>query len=103
MRYGEWRPSAIMPITLPLTRSERDWTNYERFARDKCCAVMCAEAVWWRCHRRIIADYLAEGVPVAHIMGHNKIDRAKPTPSVRSLPSGTLIYLAGAGEVKAIV
>src|SRR6266849_7202550 len=30
MRYGEWRPSAIMPITLPLTRSERDWTNYER-------------------------------------------------------------------------
>ncbi|MDQ6702845.1 MAG: DUF488 domain-containing protein, partial [Pseudomonadota bacterium] len=39
-------------------------------ARDDCCAIMCAEAVWWRCHRRIIADYLlAEGVPVAHIMG----------------------------------
>ena len=26
-------------------------------ARDHCCAIMCAEAVWWRCHRRIIADY----------------------------------------------
>jgi uncharacterized protein (DUF488 family) len=25
--------------------------------RDNCCAIMCAEAVWWRCHRRIIADY----------------------------------------------
>jgi uncharacterized protein (DUF488 family) len=73
-------------------------------ARDHCCAIMCAEAVWWRCHRRIIADYLlAEGVPVAHIMGHNKIDPAKPTPGVRSLPSGTLIYLAGAQEIKAIV
>jgi uncharacterized protein (DUF488 family) len=42
-------------------------------ARDNCCAIMCSEAVWWRCHRRIIADYLlAVGVPVAHIMGHNK-------------------------------
>ena len=27
-------------------------------ACDNCCAIMCAEAVWWRCHRRIIADYL---------------------------------------------
>jgi uncharacterized protein (DUF488 family) len=34
---------------------------------DNCCAIMCAEAVWWRCHRRIIADYLlAQGVPVMH-------------------------------------
>ncbi|HEX4112618.1 MAG TPA: DUF488 domain-containing protein [Stellaceae bacterium] len=64
-------------------------------ARDHCCAIMCAEAVWWRCHRRIIADYLlAEGIPVAHIMGLNKIDPAKPTPGVRSLPDGTLVYPA---------
>jgi uncharacterized protein (DUF488 family) len=72
-------------------------------ARDNCCAIMCAEAVWWRCHRRIIADYLlAEGVPVAHIMGHNKIDPAKLTPGVRSLPNGTLIYPAAEEEAKAI-
>ena len=72
-------------------------------ARDNCCAIMCAEAVWWRCHRRIIADYLlAEGVPVAHIMGHNKIDPAKLTPGVRSLPGGTLVYPAVEEEVKAI-
>lgn len=32
-------------------------------------AVMCAEAVWWRCHRRLLADALvARGVPVAHIL-----------------------------------
>ena len=32
-------------------------------------ALMCAEAVWWRCHRRIIADYLiAAGEPVVHIL-----------------------------------
>jgi uncharacterized protein (DUF488 family) len=63
------------------------------FSRDNCCAIMCAEAVWWRCHRRIIADYLlAEGIPVAHIMGLDKIDLAAPTPGVQSLPGGALVY-----------
>jgi uncharacterized protein (DUF488 family) len=72
-------------------------------ARDNCCAIMCAEAVWWRCHRRIIADYLlAEGIPVAHIMGVNTIDPAKLMPGVRSLPGRTLVYPAAAEEVKAI-
>ena len=72
-------------------------------ARDHCCAIMCAEAVWWRCHRRIIADYLlAEGILVAHIMGHNKIDPARRTPGVRSLPGGTLVYPAAEEDVKAL-
>jgi uncharacterized protein (DUF488 family) len=72
-------------------------------ARDHCCAIMCAEAVWWRCHRRIITDYLlAEGVPVEHIMGRNKVDPAKLTPGVRSLPDGTLVYPATEEDVKAI-
>ena len=62
-------------------------------SRDNCCAIMCAEAVWWRCHRRIIADYLlAQGVPVMHIMGHDKIDPAKLTPGAQALPGGTLVY-----------
>lgn len=72
-------------------------------ARDNRCAIMCAEAVWWRCHRRIIADYLlAEGVPVAHILGPNKIVPAKLTLGVRSLPDGTLVYPAADDEAKAI-
>lgn len=34
------------------------------------CAIMCSEAVWWRCHRRIVADYLLnEGQQVFHLMG----------------------------------
>jgi uncharacterized protein (DUF488 family) len=70
-------------------------------ARNHCCAIMCAEAVWWRCHRRIIADYLlAGGVSVAHIMGHDKIDPATLTPGVRSLLGGTLVYPAAEGEAK---
>jgi uncharacterized protein (DUF488 family) len=59
------------------------------------CATMCAEAVWWRCHRRIISDYLlAAGVPVLHIMGHNRVDPAKLTLGARSLPDGVLVYPA---------
>jgi len=64
-------------------------------SRDNCCAIMCAEAVWWRCHRRIIADYLlTQGVPVMHIMGLDKIDPAKLTPGARAQPDGTLVYPA---------
>jgi uncharacterized protein (DUF488 family) len=64
-------------------------------SRDNCCAIMCAEAVWWRCHRRIIADYLlTQGVPVTHIMGLNKIDPAKLTLGAHALPDGTLVYPA---------
>lgn len=70
-------------------------------ARDHCCAIMCAEAVWWRCHRRIVADYLlAGGVPVAHIMGLNKISPAKPTLGVQMQPDGTLIYPAAVEAAK---
>lgn len=37
------------------------------------CTIMCAEAVWWRCHRRIVTDYvLARGARVMHIMGPGK-------------------------------
>ena len=43
-------------------------------------AIMCAEAVWWRCHRRIIADYLlAKGEAVFHIMGEEQVTSASLT------------------------
>jgi uncharacterized protein (DUF488 family) len=61
----------------------------------RCCAIMCAEALWWRCHRRIIADYLlAEGIEVVHIMGPGKIEPATLTPGARRQPDGTLRYCA---------
>lgn len=57
------------------------------------CAIMCSEAVWWRCHRRIIADYLlAQGMSVGHIMGVNSIQPAELTPGARRVPDGTLLY-----------
>jgi uncharacterized protein (DUF488 family) len=59
------------------------------------CAIMCAEAVWWRCHRRIIADYLiAAGATVFHVLAVNRIDRARMTIAARAKPDGTLTYPA---------
>ncbi len=64
--------------------------------RERVCAIMCAEAVWWRCHRRIIADYLlVEGETVLHIMGGGRIEPARLTPAAVLLPGGTLGYPAG--------
>lgn len=64
-------------------------------AREDRCAIMCAEALWWRCHRRIIADYLlAAGVRVEHIMGRGHVVPATLTPGARALADGTLRYQA---------
>ncbi len=58
-------------------------------------AIMCAEALWWRCHRRIIADYLiAAGETVFHILGPNDIEPARMTPAARPGPGGALVYPA---------
>ena len=55
-------------------------------------AIMCSEAVWWRCHRRIIADYLlANGWTVLHLMGGDRIDPARITPGAKC-DQGRLAY-----------
>jgi uncharacterized protein (DUF488 family) len=55
--------------------------------------VMCAESLWWRCHRRIIADYLiAAGEEVFHILGHGHVERARLTPEARVEADGSLTY-----------
>jgi uncharacterized protein (DUF488 family) len=56
-------------------------------------AVMCAEAVWWRCHRRIIADYLiCGGESVFHILGSDRVDQALLTPGAVLQHDGTIVY-----------
>jgi len=49
--------------------------------------------VWWRCHRRIVADYLLAGeVPVGHIMAAGKIEPARLTPGAVPQSDGTILY-----------
>jgi len=63
--------------------------------REHRCAIMCAEAVWWRCHRRIIADYLiAAGETVFHILGRNRIEPAQLTRAAEPGPDHSLTYPA---------
>jgi uncharacterized protein (DUF488 family) len=56
-------------------------------------AIMCAEAVWWRCHRRIIADYLiGGGASVFHILQPDRIEIARRTPAARWAAGHGLLY-----------
>jgi uncharacterized protein (DUF488 family) len=55
-------------------------------------AIMCAEAVWWRCHRALISDYLkTRGVEVVHIVDANKTE-LHPYTSVARIVNGELKY-----------
>jgi len=66
-----------------------------RLGSERRSAIMCAEALWWRCHRRIIADYLiAAGETVYHILGPDHAEPARMTSAARPGPGGTLVYPA---------
>jgi uncharacterized protein (DUF488 family) len=69
-------------------------SNLLELTETKRCAIMCSEAVWWRCHRRIVADYLLiAGRSVFHLMGTARIEPAALTPAAR--PQGdALVYPA---------
>ena len=57
-------------------------------------AIMCAEAVWWRCHRSLISDYLkARGVEVIHILDGKKTE-PHPFTSAARVVNGELSYAA---------
>jgi uncharacterized protein (DUF488 family) len=61
-------------------------------------AVMCAESVWWRCHRKMIADFLvlAREVQVLHLMHDGTLQRHLPSPEARLVPERRLlVYDAG--------
>ncbi len=58
-------------------------------------AIMCSEAVWWRCHRSMIADYLkAAGVRVLHILSPTSVQEHPYTAAAR-LAGGRLSYDSG--------
>jgi uncharacterized protein (DUF488 family) len=59
----------------------------------KRCVIMCAETLWWRCHRRIISDYLiAAGETVFHILGPGDIEQARITEAAKPGPDGVMTY-----------
>jgi len=105
---GRRGPASAKPSVNTLWREEpfRNYADYaetEEFraaleslaslAAERPVAIMCAEAVWWRCHRRIIADHLiARGDEVVHILDRNKLEPATLTPGATIAPGGTVRY-----------
>jgi uncharacterized protein (DUF488 family) len=61
-------------------------------AEQKATAIMCAEALWWQCHRGLIADFLkADGQRVLHILAPKKAEE-HPFTSAARLVNGRLSY-----------
>ena len=70
-------------------------TVLEKLALEQRTAYMCSEAVWWRCHRSMVSDYLkAAGWKVWHIMGIEKAEE-HPYTAPASIVNGVLSYVKG--------
>jgi uncharacterized protein (DUF488 family) len=63
--------------------------------------VMCSESLWWRCHRRLVADFavVARGEAVSHLMHDGRVEPHRPTPGVRLRDDGLLVYDAGQDQL----
>jgi uncharacterized protein (DUF488 family) len=62
-------------------------------------AVMCAESVWWRCHRRLLADHLVliEKMGVEHLFHDGRLVEHVPTPEAHRIESG-LVYISPSSQ-----
>ena len=69
-----------------------------RLASDELTTVMCAESLWWHCHRKLIADFLVlvRGVAVRHLMHNGSLPEHRPSPEARLTDDRRgLVYDAG--------
>ncbi|CAN7200998.1 DUF488 domain-containing protein [Caballeronia sp. LjRoot29] len=88
--HPAFRNYADYALSEPFRDALRDLLDLGHAQR---CAIMCSEAVWWRCHRRIVADYLlARGETVLHIMGAHQVTHATLTLHALPQSDGTVIY-----------
>lgn len=108
---GGWRrpsaDSANLALRHPAFRGYADhmrtrgfWAALDRVLEEASgppTAVMCAESLWWRCHRRLLADaaVLARGVEVRHLLHDGGWQPHTPTQGVRVDPEGLLVYDVG--------
>jgi uncharacterized protein (DUF488 family) len=68
-------------------------TRLRSLGAERTVVIMCAEALWWRCHRRIIADYLlANGEHVIHILSNGRLEAAQLTSGAQPAQGGVLVY-----------
>lgn len=76
-------------------------SQLDRLSRGRRLAIMCSEAVWWRCHRRFVADYLLhDGREVFHLMDPARADVASINPAARAIGDSLLYPSAGPSPTK---
>lgn len=91
-RVRSFRNYADYALTAPFAAG---LAQLRREGAEHRCAIMCAETLWWRCHRRIIADWLlAAGEQVFHILGPADVDAAQLTPGAVVRADNSVIYPA---------
>jgi uncharacterized protein (DUF488 family) len=89
-----WRSKAFMGYADYMETAEFKVAieELERLAKEKVVAYMCSEAVWWRCHRALVSDYLkVKGWEVYHIMGVDKSSE-HPYTAPAKVAQGKLFY-----------
>lgn len=105
-RRGHQPSASPSPNTFWHNQSFRNYADYalsddfqaglqhlKRLGELRRCVIMCAETLWWRCHRRIISDYLIlSGATVIHIMGQGKTIAARATSAAHMKLDGTVVY-----------
>ena len=72
-----------------------------KLAEEKRVAYMCAERLWWRCHRSLISDYLAAvcGIEVIHVFEEKKTEPHRMSKFARVTSSGLIYDLGETGEL----
>jgi uncharacterized protein (DUF488 family) len=65
-----------------------------REAADRTVAVLCSESVWWRCHRRLVADVavLAHATPVSHLMHDGRRTEHQPSAGARLRADASVVW-----------
>lgn len=94
-RNTAWRDEAFRGYADHLEHDGDAQHAIERLSRDtERTAVMCAETLWWRCHRRLIADtaVLVHGAEVVHLIALGKRQAHVPEGSARLSDHGTVVY-----------
>ncbi|WP_020579764.1 DUF488 family protein [Actinopolymorpha alba] len=110
-RLGGWRKAR--PDSPDVALRERAFAGYAAYMRSpefaaavddllagaalRRTAVMCAETVWWRCHRKMLSDYLVlvRGVEVRHLLHDGRLQSHPPSDLARRRDDGLLVYDAG--------
>lgn len=98
---GWWRVTAFRAYAAHMRTDEfrAGLDDLLEGARSGTTAVLCSESLWWRCHRRMVADALTllHGVPVLHLAHDGRTTLHEPSAGAQVTPEG-LRYDASAGE-----